>query len=185
MEDRQITELFWQRNTDAISEASRKYGAYCRAIADGILHSPEDAEECVNDTLLRAWNAIPPQRPAVLRLFLARITRNLALDRFEARTAEKRGGGQMALVLEELSECLPGRTDVERDCEVRELEERIRRFTRALPEREGNVFVRRYFFMEPVSEIAVRYGMSENHVMVSLSRTRKKLKSRLKKEGFL
>ena len=113
MEDSQIIELYWQKNADAISETVNKYGAYCFAIAENILHDIEDAEECVNDTWLHAWNAIPPQRPNVFRMFLAKITRNLSLDRFNARNAEKRGGGEMSLVLDELAECLAGETDVE------------------------------------------------------------------------
>lgn len=182
--DSQIIELYWQRNPDAISETAGKYGAYCFAIADNILHNAEDSEECVNDAWLRAWDAIPPQKPGVLRLFLARVTRNLALDRFQARKAEKRGGGEAALVLDELGECLGG-ADTEAAFEIKELRRSIRRFVRALPEREGNVLVRRYFFAESAMEIARRYGLSENNVAVILSRTRKKLKAHLMKEGYL
>lgn len=120
----------------------------------------------------------------MLRLFLARIVRNLALDRFHARNAQKRGGGEIALVLDELGECLGGGPDAEAAYEAKELRESIRRFVEALPEREGNVLVRRYFFAEPVAEIAGRYGLSENHVMVILSRTRKKLRAHLLKEGY-
>lgn len=184
MEDSQIVALYWQRDADAVSETAKKYGAYCFAIAERILHNTEDAEECVNDAWLRAWNAMPPQKPGVLRLFLAKITRNLALDRFQAQNAEKRGGGELALVLEELGECLGGGTDAGAAVEAGELRECIRRFVRALPEREGNVLVRRCFFAEPVAAIAGRYGLTENHVMVILSRTRKKLKAHLLKEGY-
>ena len=106
MEDSQIIELYWKKNTDAISKTADKYGAYCYAIAENILHNHEDSEECVNDTWLHAWNAMPPQKPNVLRLFLAKITRNLSLDRFNVRNAEKRGGGEITLVLDELVECL-------------------------------------------------------------------------------
>lgn len=185
MEDSQIIELYWRKNADAISETADKYGAYCFTIANNILHSAEDSEECVNDTWLHAWNAMPPQRPAVFRIFLAKITRNLSLNRFQARNVEKRGGGEIRLVLDELSECLAGGTDVEAAYEAAELEQCIRCFVRSLPERERNVFVRRYFFTEPVAEIAARYGLTANHIMVMLSRTRKKLKLALKKEGFL
>ena len=184
MEDDQIIELYWQKNADAISETASKYGSYCFAIAENILHNAEDSEECVNDTWLRAWNAIPPQRPGVLRMFLAKITRNLAFNRFNARNAEKRGGGETALVLDELEECLGG-ADAEAACEAKELRQSIRNFVRALPEREGNVLVRRYFFAEPVADIAKRYGLSENNVTVILSRTRRKLKAHLLKEGYL
>ena len=185
MEDSRIIELYWRKDADAISETARKYGAYCFTIAENILHNAEDSEECVNDTWLRAWNAMPPQRPNMLRMFLARITRNLAFDRFHARNAEKRGGGEAALVLDELAECLAGGTDAEAVYENKELGRCIRRFVRALPAREGNVFVRRYFFTEPAATIAGRYGLTENNVMVMLSRTRKKLKLALMKEGYL
>ena len=185
MEDSQIVELYWRKDADAISETSSKYGPYCFAIADNILHNTEDSEECVNDTWLHAWNAMPPQRPNVLRMFLAKITRNLSINRFKARSTEKRGGGEFLLVLDELADCLAGETDVEREYEGRELDQCIRRFVRGLPERDGNVFVRRYFFTEPVAAIAERYELTENNVMVILSRTRKKLRLRLAKEGYL
>ena len=185
MEDSQIIELYWQKDPEAIAQTAGKYGAYCFTIANNILNSAEDAEECVNDTWLRAWNAMPPQRPKVLRLFLAKITRNLSFDRFQARNAEKRGGGEIALVLDELEECLAGKADVEAAQEDKELGQCIQSFIRALPERERNLFVRRYFFTEPVADIRKRYGLTENHVMVTLSRTRKKLKTYLLKEGYL
>ena len=185
MDDSQIVELYWQKNADAISESAKKYGSYCFAIAEHILRNAEDSEECVNDTWLRAWNAIPPQRPGLLRPFLAKITRNLAFNRFNARNARKRGGGEIALVLDELEECLGGGADAESAYEAKELRQCVRRFVRSLPEREGNVLTRRYFFAEPVADIAKRYGLSENNVMVILSRTRRKLKAFLLKEGYL
>ena len=185
MEDSRIIELYWQKNADAISETSSKYGAYCYTIADNILHSIEDSEECVNDTWLHAWNAMPPQKPNVLRMFLAKITRSLSVNRFKARSAEKRGGGEINLVLDELADCLAGETNVEAEYEDKELEQCIRRFVRGLPERDGNVFVRRYFFTEPVAVIAKRYGLTESNVTVILSRTRKKLRLKLAKEGYL
>ncbi len=185
MEDRQIVELYWQRNADAIIETNNQYGAYCFTIADNILHNKEDSEECVNDTWLNAWNAIPPQKPSRLQMFLAKITRNISFNRFNARTAEKRGGGEIVLVLDELEECLASGSDVESIYEAKELGQCIQLFVRRLPERDGNVFVRRYFFTEPVSMIATRYGLSENYVMVILSRTRKKLKTYLMKEGYI
>lgn len=185
MEDSQIIELYWKKNENAISETANKYGAYCFVIAENILHNSEDSEECVNDTWLHTWNAIPPQKPKVLRMFLAKITRNLSFDRFHARKAEKRGSGEIALVLDELGECLGGGADTEAVYEAKELRKAIQRFVRALPERDGNVLVRRYFFVEPVVDIAKRYGLTENNVMVILSRTRRKLKAHLLKEGYL
>ena len=185
MEDSRIIELYWQRNPNAIAETEQKYGAYCFRVADNILKNREDSEECVNDTWLRAWNVIPPKRPEVLQMFLAKITRSIAFNRFEARTAGKRGGGETALVLEELSECIAGSSDVEREIEERELSECIRLFVRSLPEREGNVFVRRCFFNETIEEIGKRYGLTKNHTAVILSRTRKKLRTHLMKEGYI
>ena len=162
MDDDRIIALYWQRHSDAISETDRKYGPYCFAIANNILGIAEDSEECVNDTWLAAWNAMPPGRPARLQMFLAKITRNLSFNRFQARAAKKRGGGEIILVLDELAECLASETDVQQELEARELRERIRKFVRGLPERDGNVFVRRYFFAESVAQIAGRYGLTEN-----------------------
>ena len=184
MEDNKIVELYFQRNSEAIKQTSNKYGLYCFSIANNILHNKEDAEECVNDTWFNAWNAIPPQRPTKLRLFLAKITRNLSFNRFNARNAEKRGSGEIHLVLDELAECIANESDTENEYLAKELEQCIKLFVQKLPEREGNVFVRRYFFTESVSTIAKRYGMTENNVMVTLSRTRKKLKAHLEKEGY-
>ena len=184
VEDHRIIELYWQKNEDAIKETDRKYGTYCFAIANNILRSTEDSKECVNDTWLSAWNAIPPQKPRILQMFLAKITRNLSFNRFNARSAKKRGGGEIILVLDELAECIAGEADVEREYEAKELGQCIQLFVRALPGRDGNVFVRRYFFTEPVCEIAKRYDLTKNNVLVILSRTRKKLKMHLIKEGF-
>jgi RNA polymerase sigma-70 factor (ECF subfamily) len=184
VEDYKIVALYWKKDESAISETSHKYGAYCFAIADNILHNKEDSEECVNDTWLKAWNAMPPQRPAKLQMFLAKITRNLSFNRFNARSAEKRGGGEIVLVLDELAECIASETDVASEYEAKEIGQCIRRFVKALPERDGNIFVRRYFFTESTTQIAQKYSLTENNVMVILSRTRKKLKAHLVKEGF-
>lgn len=185
MDDSQIIELFWQKNTDALSASADKYGSYLFSIAENILHNAEDSEECVNDTWLHAWNAIPPEHPKVLRMFLAKITRNLSLNRLGARSAEKRGGSELDLVFDELGECIGGGAETEALYEAKELRQCIRRFVRALPERDGNIMVRRYFFAEPIADIAKRYGLSENNVTVILSRTRKKLKAHLIKEQYI
>lgn len=185
MEDSQIIELYWQKNEDAIKETDRKYREYCFAIANNILCNHQDSEECVNDTWLNTWNAIPPQKPKALQIFLAKITRNLSFNRFNARSAQKRGSGEITLVLDELAECLSGESDVESEYAAKELGQHIRLFVHALPEKACNVFVRRYFFTDPVREIAKRYRLTENNVMVILSRTRKKLKQYLVKEGFI
>ena len=184
MEDQKILDLYWQRDPQAIEQTGKKYGGYCFRVAQNILSSPKDAEECVSDTWLGAWNTIPPRRPGCLRLYLARLTRNLSFTRYRAMTAEKRGGGQLEPVLEELSECLASETDLEGEVIAAELKQSVRRFTSALPEREANVFVRRYFYAEPVEQIAVRYGLTANHTSVILCRTRKKLKAHLTQEGY-
>lgn len=185
MEDNQIIALYWRKSEDAIIESNSKYGAYCFKIANNILYNLEDAEECVNDTWFHAWNAIPPKRPNKLALFLAKITRNLAFNRFNTRTAKKRGSGEIVLVLDELAECLPSESNVENECETKELGQHVQWFVRTLSERDGNVFVRRYFFTDSVKDIAERYGLTENNIMVILSRTRKKLKKYLMKEGLV
>ena len=184
MEDNKIIELYFQRNIEAINATDCKYGSYCFSIANNILHNKEDSEECVNDTWFHAWNAMPPKRPERLRLFLAKITRNLSFNRYELLRAGKRGGGEIELVLDELAECIAHESNTENEYLAKELEQVICIFVRSLPERDGNVFVRRYFFTETVSEIAKRYQMSNNNVMVVLSRTRNKLKAHLEKEGL-
>lgn len=184
MDDKDIIALFLQRNGEAIAEADKKHGAYCRSIAGNILHDSRDAEECVNDAYLAAWNAIPPHKPDSLKLFLARIVRNLAFNRYNEARAEKRGGGETALVLDELAECIESGESVESEIDRRQLGELIRGFVRTLPKKERQIFVRRYFFTDPVKSIAQRYGMTENNVLVTLHRSRKKLKELLKKEGF-
>ncbi|MBP3922436.1 MAG: sigma-70 family RNA polymerase sigma factor [Ruminiclostridium sp.] len=185
MDDNAIIELFWQRSDNAIEETDKKYGAYCFAIADNILHSREDSEECVNDTYLNVWNCIPPQRPTRLRCFLARITRNLSFNRYNAKMSKKRGGGEMPLILDELRECIAVKNTTEEEFSAKELRKSLNSFVKALPQRDGNVFIRRYFFSESVAVIADKYALSENNVMVILSRTRKKLKEHLVKEGFV
>ena len=184
MEDNQIIDLYWERKEEAITATNDKYGRYCYSISENILHQAEDSEECVNDTWLHTWNAIPPKRPEHLKLFLARIIRNLAINRYSERTADKRGGQEIDLVLDELSECLIGDSNVEDAVEAKDLEMCIHTFVRTLPVRDANLFARRYFFAESVADIANRYGMNENNAMVILSRTRKKLKGILIKEGF-
>lgn len=184
MTDKQIIDLYWQREEAAIRESNIKYGSYCHTVARNILSSPEDASECVNDTWLRAWNTIPPTRPGRLDLFLAKITRNLAFDRFKTRSAVKRGGGEMPLILSELQECIADRADVESTVLAEELKQCICQFVRTLPARDGNVFVRRYFFADSIAEIAGRYGLTAGNVTVILSRTRGKLKIQLEQEGF-
>lgn len=184
MEDRDIVELYWQRNPAAIQKSGEKYGAYCRTVAQNILADRRDAEECVNDTWLSAWNAMPEGRPKLLAPFLGKITRNLAFTRWRASHAEKRGGGELPLVLEELGECVSADRTAQA-LEAAELGEAVNRFLHTLPERECNVFLRRYWFTEPMADIARRYGMRENTVRTSLFRSREKLRKYLEKEELL
>ena len=183
MEDSQIIDLYWARLEQAIQETDTKYGSYCRAIAHNILKSVEDSEECVSDTWLRAWNAMPPQRPSVLSAFLGRITRNLSLDRYKAARAEKRGGSSFPAALDELSECVPAGGSVEQTMDERELGQAIDRFLRTIPEKQCSLFLRRYWYAESISQIAERYSLKENTVKSILFRTREQLRKFLQKEG--
>ena len=182
MEDSEIVSLFWKRSERAVAEAAGKYGAYCRGIALRVLGSAEDSEECVNDTWLRAWEAIPPQRPERLGAFLGKITRNLALNRLRQAGAEKRGGGQTAAALEELSDCLPAPGGVERSLEDRELAALLDRFLEGLRPEARRLFVLRYWYLYPVKELAQQLGHSESMVKMSLLRSRGRLKKLLEKE---
>lgn len=184
MDDQKILALYFSRDEQAVLETARKYGSYCYSIADNILHSAQDAEETVNDTYLQTWNAIPPKHPDVFKLFLARITRNLAFSRWRKECAGKRGGGEMDLVLEELSECLASPGAVDDGLSVKELEMTIRAFLSELPQKERNLFLRRYFYVEDCEKIAARYGMKRGTVSSTLFRTREKLRNHLKKEGY-
>lgn len=184
MEDQAIVDLYWRRDPEAIRESGRKYGAYCKTIARNILHDGRDAEECVNDTWLSAWNAMPEDRPGRLAPFLGKIARNLAFDRWRASHAEKRGGGELPLILEELAECASPQDTVQA-LEAAELGRAVDRFLHTLPERECSVFLRRYWAAEPAAEIAGRYGMREATVRTSLFRSREKLRRYLEKEELL
>lgn len=185
MNDKQIIELYWQRDESAIHETNLQYGSYCYAIANNILLNNEDSEECVNDTWLRAWNAIPPQRPVHLKMFLAKITRNLSFDKYRTNKAAKRGNGEITAVLDELGECLSSSSDVEAELQSNELERRINRFLCTLRKRDRDVFLRRYFYVETISVIAQRYNLRDDNVIVILSRTRRKLKNQLEQEDYI
>ncbi len=183
--DLELVDLFWQRNPKAIAKTQEAYGTFCYHVAYRMLNNHEDAEECVNDTWLRAWNAIPPARPVRLRPFLAKIVRNLSLDRLRAKQADKRGNGTIFVALEELSECVADSCFIEEHLQMQELEQCINRFLGQLPQRDATVFVRRYFFMDTTKAIAKQLGTSSAHVSMILSRTRKKLKQHLEQEDFL
>ena len=183
MEDKQIVELYWARSESAISETANKYGRYCHYIAYQILTNDEDAKEVVNDTYLKAWNTIPPQRPDPLKPYVGTISRQLALNVYKEQHTQKRGG-QVPLVLDELSDCIPNPENHENIGESIALSEALSRFFRALPQKTRNIFIRRYFYMSPVAEIARDFSMKESNVTMHLLRTRRKLEQFLKKEGF-
>lgn len=180
MEDSRIIDLYWARDEEAIRQSEQKYGPPCLTLAQRIVHSPEDAEECLNDTWVQAWNAMPPQRPYCLRAFFLKITRNLALSRYQYLHARKRGGGEVPLVLEELHECLPSRENAEEAVLTRELGSVVNAFLKALPRKSCDIFLRRYFYLESTSDIARDFGMRESAVLMNLSRSRKKLREHLK-----
>ncbi|MBO6040294.1 MAG: RNA polymerase sigma factor [Oscillospiraceae bacterium] len=184
MEDGQIVDLYWQRSDLAISETNRKYGRYCHSIAYHICGLDEDAEECVNDTWLRAWNLMPDQRPTVLPAFLGRITRNFALDRVKSKNRRKRGGGEAILALDELEECIPGGTNPEHVLEAKELEASIGNFVSGLPAAEKQIFVLRYWYLASIGEIAEKLQFGTGKVKSSLFRTRRKLRAYLQEEGL-
>ena len=183
MEDKQIVDLYWARSESAITETEKKYGRYCHYIAYRILENDEDAKEVVNDTYLKTWNTVPPNRPDPLKPYVGMISRQLSLDRYEEYHAQKRGG-QVMLVLDELAECIPDSNSGADIGESIALSDALTRFLRDLPQRTRSIFVRRYFYMSSVREIAKDFSMKESNVTMHLLRTRKKLEHFLKKEGF-
>ena len=184
MDDKQIIDLYWARSESAIAETDKKYGKLCHRIAFNILADPRDSEECVSDTYLKAWSVIPPKRPVKLSAFLGKITRNLALNRYEKDTAEKRGGGEVSVALDELAECIPDPNSVEGMVDNRILTDKLNVFLEGLAPEARKIFMRRYWEVCSVRQIAEIYGISESKVKVSLFRTRGKLRTFLEQEGI-
>lgn len=183
MDDSQIVDLYWKRQEAAISETKKKYGRYLFSIANHILAQYEDSEECVNDTFLGAWNSIPPHRPAELSTYLGKITRRLALKKHRGNTAEKRGGTEADLSLDELADCIPANHAIDEHLNSRELAAILNTFLDGLPETQRQIFVCRYWYCDSIRDIAQRFSWSESKVKMTLLRIREKLRSRLKKEG--
>lgn len=183
MEDEKIIELYWQRSQEAVAATAEKYGPYCSAIAGHILHSPRDTEECVNDTWLAAWNAMPPHRPSILSAFLGRLTRNLAFNRYAYTRAEKRGGGETELVLDELAELVSGGEDSQTELERRELIRALNEFLGGLSEKKRAIFLLRYWYVHSVGDIAGRFAMKETAVSMVLHRLRRELRQYLTERG--
>lgn len=181
MDDSTILELFWQRSEKAIGSVNEKYGAICRALARNLLRNEQDAEECVNDTYHALWDSIPPQRPEKLMPYIAKITRKLSMKRLTYRNAAKRAA--VTVSFEELDQCIPDGKSVEDALEARELTRILEEFLKTLDPDHRNMFLRRYWYFDPIRDIAVRFGVSEGTVKTRLYRIRKDLKDYLAKEA--
>lgn len=185
MEDQKIIELYWKRSENAILETDTKYGSYCYSIAYNILTNNEDAEESVSDTYMAAWKAMPPRRPSILATFLGKITRHLSIDRWRSRSRQKRGGGEIILALEELADCASDNQTPDTVLERKRLARVINAFLDDLPETERRIFLCRYWYLDPIADIADYYGFSVSKVTFMLHRTRGKLRALLEKEELL
>ena len=184
MDDNAIIDLYFARDQQAIEATSREYGAYCASIAQRILDDRGAAEECVNDTWLKCWQSIPPQRPSSLKGFAGRIVRNLALSAMRSENAQKRGGGQVELALDELGEVVSGGDTPEGALDRQAFRAALDSFLAALPERDRGLFLRRYWYLDSVEALAKRFHMSRTHVTTTLHRLRVKLRVHLQQEGF-
>lgn len=183
MEDQKIIDLYWQRDQLAILHTQQKYSGYCSRIAGNILYSREDCEECINDTWLRAWNSMPPERPGILSAFLGAITRNLSLDCYRRNHSKKRGSGETAYIFDEMRDCIS--TDgPELHLDQLQMAESINHFLGKMEQESRIIFVRRYWYMDSIAGISKCFGMSESKVKSSLFRSRKKFRTHLIKEGF-
>ena len=184
MRDEEIIKLYFDRDGDAVARTQEKYGAYLYTVSYDLIRNEQDAEECVNDAYSAAWNSMPPNRPAVLRTYLCKLVRNITLKRIREQSAQKRGGGEVPLVLDELRDCTAPDT-VEQQLDRRRLSEAIGRFLGTLGPQHRIIFVQRYWYCCPVDEIAEELEITKSKVTVTLMRTRKKLRTYLEKEGFL
>lgn len=184
MDDEKIVQLYCERNEQAIQETANKYGNYCNSIAKNILGNNEDAEECVNDTYLNTWNSIPPHKPKMLSTFLGKIVRNLAFNKYKHDHADKRGGGELPLVLDELAECVSGNENIADAFVMKEIVSAINEFLSTLSEIKRNIFIRRYWYTESIVDIAKSYDMESTAVSMMLNRIRSKLHNYLIERGY-
>ena len=185
MEDQQIVELYLQREEEALVQTQQKYTNYCRSVALRLLRSHEDADEAVNETWFAAWNSIPPHKPLCLQTFLGRLTRNISLKRIRSDNAQKRASAQARVVFDEVRDWLASDEDIEQEISEQELAAAINDFLGTVSHTERNVFVRRYWYMQSITEIAEALGFSESKVKSMLFRIRKKLYTKLEKEDYL
>jgi len=185
MDDSKIVEMYLQRDENAIKETKTKYEKYCSYIANNILNSSLDTEECVNDAYLATWNSIPPSKPNSLRAFIGKITRNIAINRYNANRAKKRNDG-IELVLDELNEVVgDSESDGRNLTDELTLKYALNAFVGSLKQETREIFVRRYWYLSSIKEISIDYGISESKVKVTLLRTREKLREFLGKEGIV
>ncbi|WAA11458.1 RNA polymerase sigma factor [Fervidibacillus halotolerans] len=184
MEDGDIIQLYWERKERAISETDKKYGRYCYRIAYNILQNNEDSEECVSDTYLKTWSCIPDDYPKMFSAYLGKITRNIAINRYRRLRAKKRGGGEIEQIFHELEGCIPSKQSVEKEWETNQLIEHVNRFLASLKVEQRIVFVKRYWYAQPIHSIANELSISESKVKSILFRCRKKLKHFLEEEGI-
>lgn len=184
MNDNEIVELFFERNEKAIDAVMNKYHGYCRKIAVNVLGNSQDSEDCVNETLYKAWNSIPPHKPQNLKGFIGKLARGCALDMRRKNLADKRGGGEVPLVYEELSEVISDNSDAESTVEYNELVDAVNAFLKTLSKENRSIFVQRCTLFEEIPQIAAEHGVTENSVRVTLNRTRTKLKKFLKERGY-
>ena len=185
MDDNEILDLFFQRQENALDQAKQKYGQRLFRTAMNILNNIQDAEECVSDTLLKAWEAIPPGRPGIFGAFLAKISRNIAINKWKAKNTQRRGGGEMTLMLSELEECLPSpaTNSPEAVYDSNLTSTAVNECLNIMNQTMRVIFVRRYFYGESIADICEHFNMSESKVKSILHRSRKKLKIHLEKEG--
>ena len=182
MEDNQIIELYWARDERAISETDKKYRKYCNSIAHNILQNNEDETECINDTYYKTWNSIPTARPNILKLFLGKITRQLAINKYEKNKAKKRDSS-LDVFLSELEECIPNNNTIENELEYEELTGYINDFLSNVSERNRKIFIDRYWYMYSIKDISKNNNIRDSNVKVILHRTRNELKEYLEKRG--
>lgn len=185
MNDDEIIQLYFERNQSAIAETSEKYGAYCKKISYNILYNEQDTEECVNDSYLKLWQAIPPKKPNCLRTYLGKLVRNISINKYEKDHAQKRGAGETDIILSELEECISSTSSIESEFDRKELTTAINNFLSTLKKEKRIVFVRRYWYMSSVSEVAEICEISQSKVKSILFRVRKDLYEYLQKEELL
>ena len=183
MRDEEIINLYWEREEKAIYETDKKYGKYCNTISFNILQNSEEAKECVNDTYLKTWNSIPPQRPNILKVYLGRIARNLAINQYERKKAKKRDY-TLEIALEELNECISSKNNVEEEFDYNELVNMLNVFLSELSQDKRKIFLERYWYLYSIREISFNNKISESNAKITLLRLRNQLKNYLKEGGL-